>query len=81
VAYTILARALIKVGGKKSILANSIGSDTKGNLSLVIYLAAIPLAFFHTWMSGVCWVIVAFLWLVPDRRIERVLQSETTDDD
>jgi len=47
----------------------------------VIYLAAIPLAFFHTWMSGVCWVIVAFLWLVPDRRIERVLQSETIEDD
>ena len=81
VAYTILARALIKVGGKKSILAHSIGSDFKGNLSLVIYLAAIPLAFFHTWMSGVCWVFVAFFWLVPDRRIERVLQSESIEDD
>ncbi len=61
VAYTILARALIKIGGPKSILANSIGSDTKGNLSLVIYAAAIPLAFVRTWMSGVCRVIVALL--------------------
>ena len=79
-AYTILARALIKVGGPKSVLANSIGSDTKGNLSLVINIAAIPLAFVHTWMSGVCWVIVAFLWLLPDRRIERVLQREGNED-
>ncbi|MGA2847937.1 MAG: TMEM175 family protein [Terracidiphilus sp.] len=81
VAYTILARALIKAAGPKSILAHSIGSDPKENLSLVIYVVAIPLAFVRTWLSGVCWMIVAFMWLLPDRRIERVLQDEPTGED
>ena len=58
---------------------NSIGSDAKGNLSLVIYVASIPLAFVHTWISGACWVFVALLWFIPDRRIERVF--ENTNDD
>jgi uncharacterized membrane protein len=80
-AYMMLARALIQAGGPKSILAHSIGSDLKGNLSLVIYIAAIPLAFIRTWLSGICWVIVALIWLLPDRRIERVLQSELPEDD
>jgi uncharacterized membrane protein len=79
VAYSILARMLIKLGGPNSVLAHSIGSDTKGKLSLVIYVASIPLAFVHTWISAACWIFVALMWFIPDRRIERVF--EKSDDD
>jgi uncharacterized membrane protein len=79
VAYTILARMLIKLGGPKSILANSIGTDTKGNLSLALNVASIPLAFVHTWISGACWILVALMWLVPDRRIERAFETSSDD--
>jgi len=70
-AYTILCRALIGVEGKQSALAKAIGRDRKGKFSLVVYSLAIPLAFYQRWASQAGYVLVAFVWLVPDRRIER----------
>lgn len=71
IAYFILTRTLIRLHGSASTLAKSIGSDKKGKLSPFIYLAAILLAFVQPWASVACYVAVAIIWLVPDRRIER----------
>jgi uncharacterized membrane protein len=73
VAYYILQRAIITQQGQASLLAAAIGKDCKGKLSPLLYLAAIPLAFWSPWISDGLYVFVALLWLVPDRRIERVL--------
>ena len=73
VAYLILQRALIGVQGQDSTLARSIGSDVKGKVSLALYAGAIPVAFAQPWIACACYVIVAIIWLVPDRRIERAL--------
>ncbi|HXE07148.1 MAG TPA: TMEM175 family protein [Acidobacteriaceae bacterium] len=71
VAYFILTRSLIRLHGKDSALATSIGRDRKGKMSIAIYLAAIPLSFVNPWIAGACYVIVAIGWFVPDPRIER----------
>jgi uncharacterized membrane protein len=72
-AYWILARALIAAEGTESVLAKAIGRDRKGVLSIVLYAVAIPLAFVGRWAALGVFVLVALMWLVPDRRIERVL--------
>ena len=76
IAYTILVRVLLAVHGRDSTLATAIGSDVKGNISLVLYLLAVPLAFFLPWLAGVLYVLVAIIWFVPDRRIEKTLGSK-----
>ena len=73
VAYYILQRAIVVQQGHGSLLAAAIGKDWKGKLSPVLYLAAIPLAFVSPWISNGLFILVALMWLVPDRRIERVL--------
>jgi TMEM175 potassium channel family protein len=73
VAYWLLVRALIARQGRDSLLASAIGSDFKGNVSILAYLAAIPLAFVERHAANAVYVAVAILWLVPDRRIERAL--------
>ena len=75
VAYWILARVIIATEGEDSLLARAMGKDFKGNASLLIYIAAIPLAFVNQWISQGLYVVVAMMWLVPDRRIERALKS------
>ncbi|MDE3186766.1 MAG: DUF1211 domain-containing protein [Acidobacteriota bacterium] len=72
-AYWILARALIAAEGAESVLAKAIGRDRKGVLSIVLYAVAIPLALVSRWPALGIFVLVALMWLVPDRRIERVL--------
>jgi uncharacterized membrane protein len=71
VAYYILTRTLIALHGRDSTLANAVGSDFKGKISIVIYFLAIPLAHFSVWISLCMYVLVAVMWLVPDRRIEK----------
>ena len=72
IAYTILVRALISANrGTSSRLAEAIGSDIKGYLSLALYLAAIPIAAFLPKLSMALYVAVAIIWFVPDRRIEK----------
>src|SRR2546427_13065519 len=70
-AYTILVRALIQTNGRESRLARAIGSDIKGYLSLVLYAAAVGLAFVSPWISYGIFVAVALMWFVPDRRFTR----------
>ena len=71
-AYTILQNAIVAAQGKDSHLAAALGSDWKGKLSLASYLAAIIVAFRHQWLADTLYVFVALLWLIPDRRIERL---------
>ena len=71
VAYFILTQALIRLHGKGSTLATAIGRDKKGKLSVLVYAVAIPIAFAKPWIAAACYVIVAIMWLIPDRRIER----------
>ena len=73
IAYFILTRLLISLHGDSSLLANAVGADVKGKISVVIYLIAIPLAFVSEWISVAIYVVVAVMWLVPDRRIEKKL--------
>jgi uncharacterized membrane protein len=74
VAYTILVWALL-AGGANPRLARAIGRDLKGKLSIGLYVAAIGLAFINVWLSDGLYVLVALIWLVPDRRIEKRLQG------
>jgi uncharacterized membrane protein len=74
VAFTLLVRALLAIHGQESVLATALGNDFKGNVSLIFYVAAIPLAFVNSWLAGALYVVVAAIWLVPDSRIERVLK-------
>jgi uncharacterized membrane protein len=76
IAYTILANVLVTKHGKDSALAKALGRDGKGKLSLLLYALAIPLAFVHVGIAGALYVSVALIWLVPDLRIERVLNHE-----
>jgi len=73
VAYYILEHAIIRQQGEDSLLAAAVGNRWKENTSMLCYLAAIPLAFVNPWISTAMFVLVAILWLVPDRRIERAL--------
>ena len=75
IAYVILQTTLLRDTGHNQALARAIGSDTKGKISLALYLAAIPLAFVNTWISIAIYVLVALIWLIPDRRIERALEQ------
>ncbi len=73
IAYFILVRALLSLHGKGSTLATALGRDFKGKVSMVIYAIAIPLAFVKSWLACAFYVLVAIMWLVPDRRIEKTL--------
>jgi uncharacterized membrane protein len=72
-AYVVLTRVLIARHGVNSALANALGGDFKGKLSLLIYGVAIPLAFVMSRVAFALYVVVAVMWLIPDRRIEKVL--------
>jgi uncharacterized membrane protein len=76
IAYTILSLALIAVNGADSPLAKAIGEDRKGRISLGIYASAIPVAFWRPEIAVALYVLVAAMWLVPDRRIERTLSAK-----
>ena len=75
IAYYILQRTIIAKQGRESLLAKAVGSDWKGKLSPVLYLAAIPLAFVRSWIASGLYIFVALLWLIPDPRIERELEK------
>ncbi len=78
VAYWILLQTILRAEGPDSLLRTAVGSDWKGKLSPIVYLIAIPAAFVHEAIAGALYVAVALLWLIPDRRIERVLSSDKT---
>lgn len=73
IAYTILVSVIIALHGPQSELADAVGKDWKGKVSLVAYVAGIVLAFVSPWISGTLYIAVALMWLIPDRRIEKRL--------
>ena len=75
IAYWILQQLIIASQGPDSLLRRAVGGDWKGKMSPLIYAVAIPSAFWSRWISLGLYVLVAFVWLVPDRRIERVLAT------
>ncbi|MDT9002431.1 TMEM175 family protein [Paucibacter sp. APW11] len=77
IAYTLLTLSLLKTHGRDSLLAQALGRDRKGKASLAIYVCALPLAFVHVWLAIALYMVVALIWLVPDRRIESRLQDES----
>ncbi len=80
VAYFILVRVLLSLHGASSVLATALGRDFKGKISIVIYAIAIPLAFIRSWVACTLYVLVAVMWLIPDRRIEsRIVNAGSRD--
>jgi uncharacterized membrane protein len=73
IAYFILARVLLSIHPPDSVLAIALGADFKGKVSMAIYFVAIPLAFVRSWLAWAVYVLVAVMWLVPDRRIEKTI--------
>lgn len=69
-AYTLLQNLIIKYDGSNQVLASAIGKDRKGKISVAFYIIAIPLAFVNQWIANALYIIVAAIWLIPDRRIE-----------
>ena len=75
IAYLILQQAILASLGPGSALHKAIGRDLKGKLSAVLYLLGIVCAFVNQWISDALYVLVALMWLIPDRRIERMLAA------
>jgi uncharacterized membrane protein len=73
IAYFILTRVLLATHGHESLVAKGLGKDFKGKVSVLLYAAAIPLAFVRSWISLAIYALVALWWLVPDSRFERLL--------
>ena len=74
-AYVILQRTIIRSQGAHSMLATAVGGDKKGKISPVLYAVAIPAAFVSTAISGALFAAVALIWLLPDKRIERMVAA------
>ena len=72
-AYYLMVRAMLAHHGKDSVLSAALGDGKKERISLALYTVAIPLAFLISWLSTLLYVVVAILWLIPDRRIENQL--------
>jgi len=75
IAYYLLQQAIMHKQGAHSVLARALGSDIKGKMSVLLYLAAIALAFVQPWISIAIYALVAVMWLIPDRRIEKALHE------
>lgn len=75
IAYSILAAALHRLHGNDTAFAKALGRDRKGKISLAIYVAAVVLTFVSQWIGVALYVLVATIWLVPDRRFARVLEK------
>ncbi|WP_264524555.1 TMEM175 family protein [Flavobacterium sp. N502536] len=76
IAYFILQRIIILNEGTNSNLAKAIGRDVKGHTSSVLYILGIVFSFYNEWISGAAYFIVALLWLIPDKRIERIFAAK-----
>ena len=74
IAYVILQQQIIKLDGKQSVLGSAVGEDRKGKISLAAYVLAIPLALYgNSLLAGALMILVALIWFIPDRRIEKVI--------
>jgi len=75
IAYFILQATIIRAQGERSLLARAVGSDIKGKMSPILYLLGIGSCFISEWISGIFYVLVALIWLIPDKRIEIILRN------
>jgi uncharacterized membrane protein len=75
IAYWVLQQVIIAAGGPNALLKKAVGRDWKGKLSPLLYIIAILATLWSQWVAQVIYVLVALIWLVPDRRIERVLRD------
>ncbi len=75
-AYFILQNRIIKSQGKNGLLKKAIGKDVKGKISPLLYLLGIGLSWVSPWLSGSLYIVVAVLWLIPDRRIEHIVAEQ-----
>jgi uncharacterized membrane protein len=78
IAYFILESAIIAKQGRDSLLAGALGREHKAKLSVLVYGIAIGISFLNQWVAGVLYALVAAMWFIPDRRIERALEMPTT---
>ena len=76
ISYSLLCSLLLKEAGANSALAQALGKDWKGKLSVIIYAVAIALAFLNAWIAFVLYVLVAVMWFIPDRRIEKKVSAQ-----
>jgi uncharacterized membrane protein len=75
IAYFVLQNQIIRAQGERSLLARAIGSDIKGKMSPILYLLGIGSSFISEWISASFYVLVALIWLIPDKRIEIILRN------
>jgi uncharacterized membrane protein len=75
IAYFILQRSILAVQGKDSILNKALGKDIKGKASPIIYTIAIIGSFLNPWIAGTLYILVALMWLIPDKRIEIIFKE------
>ena len=75
IAYYLLEKAIVHQQGRHSVLASALGRDVKGKISPLLYAAAVALAFVDAWLSIAIYGLVAVMWLIPDRRSEKVLRE------
>lgn len=78
IAYYLLQTQILKIHGRNSMLAKAVGKDLKGKISPLLYLAAIFLSMINPWIAGSIYILVALIWLIPDKRIERVFEENNT---
>lgn len=79
IAFLILQKIILSVHGNDSILSKAVGHDFKGKISPVLYLVGIVSTYFNSWIGCALYVLVAIIWLVPDRRVEKALVESETD--
>ncbi len=76
IAYFILQNRILAAQGKDSLLAKALGNDLKGKASPIIYVVAIIASFYNSWIAGALYILVALMWLIPDKRIEIILRHK-----
>lgn len=76
IAYFILQNRILAVQGENSLLAKALGKDMKGKASPIIYIIAIIASFYNPWIAGALYVLVALIWLIPDKRIEIIFREK-----
>lgn len=76
IAYFILQNRILAVQGKDSLLAKALGKDLKGKASPIIYIIPILGSFLNPWIAGILYILVAFMWLIPDKRIEVIFKDK-----
>ncbi|MCD6065907.1 MAG: hypothetical protein K0S33_733 [Bacteroidetes bacterium] len=76
IAYYILQQQIIKTHGADSILSKAIGKDLKGKMSPLIYITAICTCWVSVWIAAIAYIFAAFIWLIPDKRIEIIFKEE-----